>query len=135
MSCQWCLCCFTVFKRFKYSLLIVKASSGAQFAVILDVPVTEFCRHLVDMYIHRWAKPYSVLNKGLSCFFRTSFCPMTNEDQHVLESQLKVFVRCQEDTPKQRRRKHSRLNAQWQNFNKKPSWAVDRAQCELLKYF
>ncbi|XP_075880797.1 hepatic triacylglycerol lipase [Nelusetta ayraudi] len=42
---------------------------------------------------------------------RTSFCPMTDDDQHIQETQLKVFVRCKEDTPKLRRRKHSRLDA------------------------
>lgn len=47
----------------------------------------------------------------LFIFFRTSFCPMTDDDQHIQESQLKVFVRCKENAPKQRRRKHSRLHA------------------------
>ncbi|XP_067445858.1 hepatic triacylglycerol lipase [Thunnus thynnus] len=37
---------------------------------------------------------------------RTSFCAMTNDGQHVEVSQDKVFVRCEEDAPKQRRRKH-----------------------------
>ncbi|XP_062278449.1 hepatic triacylglycerol lipase [Scomber scombrus] len=37
---------------------------------------------------------------------RTSFCAMTNDGQHVEVSQDKVFVRCKEDTPKQRRKKH-----------------------------
>ncbi|KAM8762221.1 hepatic triacylglycerol lipase [Acanthopagrus schlegelii] len=40
---------------------------------------------------------------------RTSFCAMTDEDQQVEVSQDKVFVRCKEDTQKQRRRKHNRL--------------------------
>ncbi|KAE8297065.1 Hepatic triacylglycerol lipase [Larimichthys crocea] len=39
---------------------------------------------------------------------RTSFCAMTNEDQQVDVSQNKVFVRCQDNTPKQRRGKHNR---------------------------
>lgn len=38
---------------------------------------------------------------------RTSFCAMTNDEQHVEVLQEKVFVRCKEDTPKQRRRKHN----------------------------
>ncbi|KAM7406146.1 hypothetical protein PAMP_000544 [Pampus punctatissimus] len=37
---------------------------------------------------------------------RTSFCAMTIDGQQVEVSQDKVFVRCKEDTPKQRRRKH-----------------------------
>nr|ANU06304.1 hepatic lipase [Pampus argenteus] len=37
----------------------------------------------------------------------TSFCAMTIDGQQVEVSQDKVFVRCTEDTPKQRRRKHS----------------------------
>jgi len=37
---------------------------------------------------------------------RTSFCAMTNDGQHVEVSQDKVFVRCEEDAPKKRRRKH-----------------------------
>ncbi|XP_023262153.1 hepatic triacylglycerol lipase isoform X1 [Seriola lalandi dorsalis] len=36
---------------------------------------------------------------------RTSFCAMTDDGQHVEVSQDKVFVRCEEDTPRQRRRK------------------------------
>ncbi|XP_069029908.1 hepatic triacylglycerol lipase [Embiotoca jacksoni] len=36
---------------------------------------------------------------------RTSFCAMA-DDGHVEVSQDKAFVRCKEDTPKQRRRKH-----------------------------
>lgn len=36
---------------------------------------------------------------------RTSFCPMTNDGQHIEASEDKVFVRCKEDIPKQRRRK------------------------------
>ncbi|XP_071386587.1 hepatic triacylglycerol lipase [Centroberyx affinis] len=38
---------------------------------------------------------------------RTTFCAMTNDGQHVEVSEDKVFVRCKEDSPKQRRRKHS----------------------------
>ncbi|XP_022600534.1 hepatic triacylglycerol lipase isoform X2 [Seriola dumerili] len=36
---------------------------------------------------------------------RTSFCAMTDDGQHVEVSQDKVFVRCEEDTPRQRRTK------------------------------
>ncbi|KAG7230479.1 hypothetical protein INR49_024588 [Caranx melampygus] len=36
---------------------------------------------------------------------RTSFCAMTDDGQHVEVSQDKVFVRCEEDSPKQRRRR------------------------------
>ncbi|XP_047436037.1 hepatic triacylglycerol lipase isoform X2 [Mugil cephalus] len=38
---------------------------------------------------------------------RTSFCAMANDGQHVEVSQDKVFVRCKENVPKQRRRKHN----------------------------
>ncbi|XP_040885060.1 hepatic triacylglycerol lipase isoform X2 [Toxotes jaculatrix] len=38
---------------------------------------------------------------------RTSFCAMTNDGQRVEVSQDKVFVRCKEDTTRQRRRKHN----------------------------
>ncbi|XP_071344484.1 hepatic triacylglycerol lipase isoform X1 [Trachinotus anak] len=38
---------------------------------------------------------------------RTSFCAMTDDGQHVEVSQDKVFVRCEEDTPRLRRRKHN----------------------------
>ncbi|XP_072236640.1 hepatic triacylglycerol lipase isoform X1 [Leuresthes tenuis] len=38
---------------------------------------------------------------------RTSFCAMKNDGQHLEVSQDKVFVRCKDDVPKQRRRKHS----------------------------
>lgn len=36
---------------------------------------------------------------------RTSFCAMTDDEQHIEMAQDKVFVRCKNDTPKQRRRK------------------------------
>lgn len=114
------LCSYsTVLKRFKHTPLIIKAPSGAQFAVFPVVPVTEFYRHLVDTYIHLTSQtPIKLLTKASSVvFFRTSFCPMTDDDQHIQETQLKVFVRCKEDTPKQRRRKHSRLNVWPANFN------------------
>nr|XP_046242481.1 hepatic triacylglycerol lipase isoform X2 [Scatophagus argus] len=39
---------------------------------------------------------------------RTFFCAMTNDGQEVEVSQDKVFVRCKQDTPEQRRRKHGR---------------------------
>ncbi|XP_056881669.1 hepatic triacylglycerol lipase isoform X1 [Takifugu flavidus] len=38
---------------------------------------------------------------------RTTFCAMTHEEQQVQMSQDKVFVRCKEDSAKQRRRKRS----------------------------
>ncbi|XP_061599556.1 hepatic triacylglycerol lipase [Cololabis saira] len=38
---------------------------------------------------------------------RTSFCAMNNDGQDVEVSQDKVFVRCEEDMPKQRKRKHN----------------------------
>uniref|UniRef100_A0A3B4ZQL0 triacylglycerol lipase n=1 Tax=Stegastes partitus TaxID=144197 RepID=A0A3B4ZQL0_9TELE len=38
---------------------------------------------------------------------RTSFCAMSNDGQHLEVSEDKVFVRCKEDLPKQRRRKHN----------------------------
>ncbi|XP_039993858.1 hepatic triacylglycerol lipase isoform X2 [Xiphias gladius] len=38
---------------------------------------------------------------------RTSFCAMTDDGQHVELLQDKVFVRCKEDTQRQRRRKHN----------------------------
>uniref|UniRef100_A0AAQ5Y9P2 Hepatic triacylglycerol lipase n=1 Tax=Amphiprion ocellaris TaxID=80972 RepID=A0AAQ5Y9P2_AMPOC len=38
---------------------------------------------------------------------RTSFCAMTDDGQQIEVSQDKVFVRCKEDIPKQRRRKHN----------------------------
>ncbi|KAM9408295.1 hepatic triacylglycerol lipase [Pholidichthys leucotaenia] len=38
---------------------------------------------------------------------RTSFCAVTDEEQRVEASQARVFVRCNDDTPKRRRRKHS----------------------------
>uniref|UniRef100_A0A3B3V1U2 Hepatic triacylglycerol lipase n=1 Tax=Poecilia latipinna TaxID=48699 RepID=A0A3B3V1U2_9TELE len=40
---------------------------------------------------------------------RTSFCSMNNDGQQIEVSQDKVFVRCREDEPTRRRRKHSRL--------------------------
>ncbi|XP_059208232.1 hepatic triacylglycerol lipase [Centropristis striata] len=42
---------------------------------------------------------------------RTSFCSMTDDDQHVEMSQDKVFVRCKEEKQKQRRRKPSGRSA------------------------
>ncbi|XP_061669879.1 LOW QUALITY PROTEIN: hepatic triacylglycerol lipase [Syngnathoides biaculeatus] len=38
---------------------------------------------------------------------RISFCAMTNEDQRVEISQVKVFVRCKKEPGKQHRRKHT----------------------------
>ncbi|KAM9764705.1 hepatic triacylglycerol lipase [Menidia menidia] len=38
---------------------------------------------------------------------RTLFCSMKNDGQNIEVSQDKVFVRCKDDTPKQRKRKHS----------------------------
>ncbi|XP_028256799.1 hepatic triacylglycerol lipase [Parambassis ranga] len=38
---------------------------------------------------------------------RTSFCSMTNDGQHLEVSQDKVFVRCKDGIPKQRRRKNN----------------------------
>ncbi|XP_026234699.1 lipase, hepatic a isoform X1 [Anabas testudineus] len=38
---------------------------------------------------------------------RTSFCAMENDVQHVEVSEEKVFVRCTDSAPKQRRRKHN----------------------------
>lgn len=40
---------------------------------------------------------------------RTSFCAMNNDGQQIEVGQDKQFVRCKEDVPKLRRRKHSRL--------------------------
>uniref|UniRef100_A0A667YNF9 triacylglycerol lipase n=1 Tax=Myripristis murdjan TaxID=586833 RepID=A0A667YNF9_9TELE len=38
---------------------------------------------------------------------RTTFCAKTNDGQHVQVSQEVVFVRCRDDSPRQRRRKHT----------------------------
>ncbi|KAM9860548.1 hepatic triacylglycerol lipase [Aulostomus maculatus] len=38
---------------------------------------------------------------------RTTFCAMSDDGQHMEASQVKVFVRCLEETPKRQRRKHS----------------------------
>lgn len=124
--CFRCQRCFmlrsysTVFKWFKRTRLIIKAPSGAPFCSL----TRRSCHRMLSppsghVRTSDVAKP---INKGLFgvfvfFFFRTSFCPMTDDDQHIQETQLKVFVRCMEDTPKQRRRKHNRLGAWPAHFN------------------